>query len=183
LPFDQANESWAEQELAGRGLLAGEFAIINPGAGWGAKCWPAARYGEVARRLAERGLRSLINFGSGEEELAGAVEAAGGGAAQALRCSLGELISLLRRARLFVGGDTGPMHLAAAVRVPVVAIFGPTDPARNGPYGTRAVVLRSPESVTNHSRRRTAPEAAMLSITAAEVAGAAQQLLDEVRRG
>ena len=61
----------------------------------------------------------------------------------------GELIALTRRASLFVGGDTGPMHLAAALRVPVVALFGPTRPERNGPYGTRSIVLRNPESVDN----------------------------------
>ena len=61
-----------------------------------------------------------------------------------LKCSIGELIALTRRASLFVGGDTGPMHLAAALHVPVVALFGPTRPQRNGPFGTRSVVLRSP---------------------------------------
>ena len=84
------------------------------------------------------GLKSLINFGPGEEDLAHAVEAASGGAAETFTGSLTQLIALTRRARLFIGGDTGPMHLAAALGVPVVAIFGPTDPARNGPFGTRS---------------------------------------------
>src|SRR5207248_6794451 len=57
-----------------------------------------------------------------------------------------------RKARLFVGGDTGPLHLAAALGVNVVAIYGPTDPARNGPYGSKAIVLRDPESKTSHAR-------------------------------
>jgi heptosyltransferase-1 len=154
--------------------------VINPGAGWGAKCWPAARYAEVARGLAEAGVRSIINFGPKEEGLAHAVEAASGGAAQAVSCRIGELIALMRRARLFVGGDTGPMHLAAALGVPVVGIFGPTDPARNGPYGTEAVVLRSPESLTNHSRRAR-PDEAMLSISAADVLSAARKLLKRIQ--
>ena len=72
------------------------------------------------------------------------MEAASGGAAETFTGSLTQLIALTRRARLFIGGDTGPMHLAAALGVPVVAIFGPTDPARNGPFGTRSIVLRSP---------------------------------------
>lgn len=182
LPRNEAHERWAEEELSRRGQQAQRFAVINPGAGWGAKRWPAERYGEVARALAESGIQSLVNFGPGEEELADAVVAAGGGGAQAFRSTVGELVALLRRARVFVGGDTGPMHLAAALRVPVVAIFGPTDPARNGPYGTRATVLRSPESVTDHSRHRQ-PEAAMLSITAADVVAAARQLLSEVSGG
>jgi heptosyltransferase-1 len=85
---------------------------------------------------------------------------------------------LTRRARLFIGGDTGPLHLAAALRVPVVAIYGPTDPARNGPYGTRSVVLRSAESVTSHARRTEADEG-MLAIGSAAVVAAANKLLAE----
>jgi heptosyltransferase-1 len=121
-------------------------------------------------------LRSIVNFSPAEEALAREVESLSEGAAKALPCSIGELIALTRRARLFVGGDTGPMHLAAALRVPVVGIFGPTDPARNGPFATPSVVIRRQESVTNHSRRGPADEA-MLSITAAEVLAGARELL------
>jgi heptosyltransferase-1 len=157
-----------------------EFAILNPGAGWGAKQWPAERYGAIAKELAKDGIRSLVNFGPGEETLALAVEAASEGAARKISCSIAELIALTRRARLLIGGDTGPMHLAAALKVPVVGIFGPTDPARNGPYGTETVVLRSPESVTNHSRRAPRDEA-MLSITPVMVSSAARELLQRTR--
>lgn len=157
--------------------LAGEYAVINPGTGWGAKQWPAERYGEVAKRVADAtGLKFLINAGPGEESLANAARQASGGAAQPLTCSPSELVSVLKRARLFVGGDTGPMHLAAALRVPVVAIFGPTDPARNGPYGTRSIVLRNSASVTSLSHRNS-PDEPMLEITADEVTQAALQLL------
>ena len=116
--------------------------ILNPGAGWGAKQWPAERYGEVAKRSLDGGFSPIINFGPREESLAKVAEAASGGTACALSFSVGELIALMRRARLFIGGDTGPMHLAAALHVPVVALFGPTDPARNGPYRTTSIVLR-----------------------------------------
>ena len=92
--------------------------MLNPGAGWGAKQWPAERYGQVARQLAENGLKSLINFGPGEEDIASAVKAASGGAAETFTGSLTQLIALTRRARLFIGGDTGPMHLAAALEFP-----------------------------------------------------------------
>jgi heptosyltransferase-1 len=176
LPLDDTHELWANQELMRLDLFHRDFAIINPGAGWGAKCWPAESYAEVARGLAEHGVRSLVNFGPREDELARDVENASRGAAQARRYSLGELIALTRRARLFVGGDTGPMHLAAALRVPVIGIFGPTNPARNGPYGTEAIVLRSPESVTNHSRRA-GPDHAMLLIRPGEVLTATLNLL------
>src|SRR5260370_15401253 len=108
--------------------------------------------------------------------MAGAVEAAGEGAARKISCSVSELIALTRRARLFIGGDTGPMHLAAALNVPVVAIFGPTSPARNGPFGTRAVVRRSARSLTEHTRHRE-PEQGLLEITVGEVVAATRLLL------
>jgi heptosyltransferase-1 len=155
---------------------ARDFAILNPGAGWGAKQWPAERYGAVARELSQDGVRSLINFGPGEEELAVEVETASAGAAQKISCSISELIALTRRARLFVGGDTGPMHLAAALKIPVVAIFGPTNPARNGPFGTTATVLRSASSSTSHARLRE-PEKGLLEISSEEVVAAARKLL------
>jgi heptosyltransferase I len=124
------------------------------------------------------GVRSLVNFGPGEEELAFAVEKASCGTAKAITTSISELIALTRRAVLFIGGDTGPMHLAALLRIPVVAIFGPTNPARNGPYGTRSVVLRSDASLTSHARI-TRPEPGMLEIDADDVVDAAVKLLGE----
>ena len=144
--------------------------------GWGAKQWPVERYGVVARELEKDGIQSLVNYGPGEEELAVAVENASESAARKVCCSVAELIALTRRARLFVGGDTGPMHLAAALKIPIVAIFGPTNPERNGPFGTRAVVLRSASSSTSHARRHE-PEQGLLEITPEEVVAAARQLL------
>jgi len=173
-PHDAAAERKWEDQLRQWGVS--DFSLLNPGAGWGAKQWPAERYGEVARGLAQHGIASLINFGPGEEALAKAVEAAAGGAARPVSCSISELISLARRARLFIGGDTGPLHLAAALQIPVVAIFGPTDPLRNGPYGTRGIILRSPSSQTSHARRAE-PDAGLLEITSSEVLNAARALL------
>ena len=173
-PHDPQAEARIERRLADLGIS--EFAILNPGAGWGAKRWPAERYGEVARKLADEGVPSVLNYGPGEEELISAAKAASGGTARAMSCSITELIALTRRARLFIGGDTGPLHLAAALRIPVVAIYGPTDPARNGPYGTRSIVLRSEESVTSHARRAAADEG-MLAIDSDAVVAAANNLL------
>ena len=166
----------AEKQISGQTKGMTGFAILNPGAGWGAKQWPPERYGAVARELARDGICSLVNFGPGEENLASAVESASEGSARKISCSISELISLTRRARLLVGGDTGPMHLAAALKVPVVAIFGPTNPARNGPFGTRSIVLRSASSLTDHSRR-TDPEVGLLEISAEEVVAAARKLM------
>jgi len=174
LPHDAAAEQRVSQDLSQRGIR--DFAILNPGAGWGAKRWPAERYGEVAARLAENGVRTIINYGPGEEQLAHECERASHGAAQPVKSSVSELIALTRRAKLFIGGDTGPMHLAAALEIPVVAIFGPTDPARNGPYRTRSIVLRHPASPTTHARIA-APDEAMLEIAVAAVVAAARELL------
>jgi heptosyltransferase I len=173
-PLDSAAERKCEDLL--RDLAITDFVLLNPGAGWGAKQWPADRFGEVARDLTRLGFKPLVNFGPGEEPLAQTVEAASEGTARSISCSLAELIALVRRARLFIGGDTGPLHLASALKVPVVAIFGPTDPDRNGPYGTQNVVLRSPSSQTSHSRRAEI-DPGLLEITAAQVLHAARQLL------
>jgi heptosyltransferase-1 len=171
-PHDPATEMQCEDRLR----QIGNFVLLNPGAGWGAKQWPAERYGQVAKQLGVDGLKSLINFGPGEEPLVRAVESASEDAAQGSAGSLTELIALTRHARLFIGGDTGPMHLAAALGIPVIAIFGPTNPARNGPFGTRSIVLRSPASPTTHSRRAQ-PDPGLLEIGSDEVVAAARRLL------
>jgi heptosyltransferase-1 len=151
--------------------------MLNPGAGWGAKQWPVVRYGQLAQRLASRGVRSILNFGPNEETLAREAEAASAGTAQAMAFSIGELIALTRQTRLFIGGDTGPMHLAAALHIPVVALFGPTDPARNGPFRTNSIVLRNPKSPTSLKHRHE-PDPGLLEITVDQVAEAATQLLE-----
>ena len=174
-PHDAASEKDADKRLLDHDIH--RFAIVNPGAGWGAKQWPAERYGYVAKRLfEEEGLKSLVNFGPGEQDLVHAVEGASGGAAEGLSCSLTQLIAMTRRADLFIGGDTGPMHLAAALGIPVVALFGPTNPARNGPFGTRNIVLRSPSSPTSHARN-SQPDAGLLQITSDQVVAAARKVL------
>jgi len=177
-PSDPAAEEAVVKRLAELALR--DFVILNPGAGWGAKQWPAERYGEIAKALAARGVPSIINVGPGEDELAQIAEKASDGAARALSFSVGELIALTRRARLFIGGDTGPMHLAAALHVPIVALFGPTDPARNGPVRTRSIVLRNPASRTSLSHR-TEPDPGLLAITSEEVLASANKLLETSR--
>jgi heptosyltransferase-1 len=166
----------AESKIASLTADVKNFVILNPGAGWGAKRWPSERYGQVAKEFAKDGLCSLVNYGPGEEELAAAVEVSGEGAARKISCSVSELIALTRRARLLIGGDTGPTHLAAALKIPVVAIYGPTNPARSGPFGTRSIVLRSASSMTDHTRHRE-PEQGLLEITVGEVIAATRKLL------
>lgn len=174
LPRDPRAERAIDDRLAELGLT--NFALISPGAGWGAKRWPAERYGRVAAALAKSGVQSIVNYGPGEVGLAREVEDASQKAAKRLQCSISELIALTRRAKLFIGGDTGPLHLAAVLQIPIVAIFGPTDPARNGPYGTRSVVLRSQASTTSHARNPH-PDETMLEIDVDQVVGAARTLI------
>lgn len=174
LPHDPAAEAWAEAEIRRLGIAS--FAIMNPGAGWGAKQWPAERYGQIAQALALHNIKTLVNAAAGEEPLANAVITASKNNASLLTCTIGQLIAITRRARLFLGGDTGPLHLAAALQIPVVGLFGPTDPARTGPFGTQAVALRHEESVTTFSHHQE-PEEGLLKITVEETIAAARRLL------
>lgn len=174
LPVAAAAEAWADGVLP-----KGDAPVVlmNPGAGWGAKRWPPERYGGVAAELAKRGLRVLANAGPGEETLVEEIGRTSGGAATPLNCTLAQLIALSRRVRLTIAGDTGPLHLACALGRPVVGIYGPTDPSRNGPFGTRFRVLRSPESRRDHTRNA-APEAGLLTIEPDDVLRAAEDLLN-----
>ncbi len=174
LPCDPVAQRWVDEQIKILGIAS--YAVVTPGAGWGAKQWPPQRFGEVAQGLAKHNLRTLVNTAPGEEPLAQAVVDASNGSAFSIKCTIGQLIALTRRARMFIGGDTGPLHLAAALGIPVVAIFGPTDPARTGPYGSQAIALRSPESETTFSHRAE-PEQGLLKITAKEVIAAARHLL------
>jgi heptosyltransferase-1 len=180
LPIDPKAESWCAAWLATTfpGAMR-PIALITPGAGWGAKRWPPERYAAAAEGLAQRGLHVVVNAGPGEEPLAAAIAS---GSAVALTATLPQLIALTRRIALCIGGDTGPLHLASVLGRPVVGIYGPTDPGRNGPYGTRSRVLRSPDSRRDHSRR-SEPDPGLLTITPEEVLHAADELIgDELPR-
>jgi len=174
LPFDPDAEIWAEGMMAEGGNAPA--VLINPGAGWGAKRWPVERYADVARGMLNKGCQVFVNAGPGEVMLADEVVKRTGGGATALLCSLERLIAITRRVSLAIAGDTGPLHLACALGRPVVGIYGPTDPGRNGPFGTRFKVLRHPESQRDHTRRQE-PEAGLLTITPDEVIEAAEGLL------
>ena len=189
LPVDQSAEAWADRILPRDASQPGSLrtglrpwggsqaaVLINPGAGWGAKCWPIVRYAAVAQGLIDRGLRVLVNAGPGEEPLGEVIAHATGGAAALLTCTLEQLIALTRRVALVIAGDTGPLHLACALVRPVVGIYGPTDPSRNGPFGTGFRVLRSPDSRRDHTRHAS-PEAGLLTIGPEDVLHAADELL------
>ncbi len=143
-------------------LPTGKFVLASPLAGWGSKQWPMAHYRALADRLrSELGIPLVLNGPPGAplSDIAPALAHYSG---------LPGLIHATRRASAIVGVDSGPLHLAAALDKPGVAIFGPTDPARNGPYGNSLRVLRSAAAVTTY-KRGAAIDASMQDISPAEV--------------
>lgn len=173
-PLPPGDPAALPEELRGVPL-----AVISPGAGWRAKQWPAGGYAALCDAIeGHRGWPVVINCGPGEEPLAREVRQACRQARPATYAgSLAGLIALLRQARLVVAPDSGPLHLAAALGVPTVALFGPTDPRRNGPYGNRHRVLRPERAVTSH--RRSASATWMQQILPQQVLAAAEELLAE----
>jgi heptosyltransferase I len=159
------DEEAASRELARNNLA--EFFVLNPGGGWRSKCWPPARYGELHRKLAERfGCRGLVTFGPGEDDLAKSlIAAAGDPSPVAIPLGLGPLMAALRRAKFIVSADTGPLHLASALGTPVIGLYGPTDPARNGPYSADDVSVRNPRFSQTTYRRGDDYSPSMLSIS------------------
>lgn len=140
-PSDAAAEARAAALV---GELGGAPVLVNLGASKPANRWAPERFGALAAALARDGQVVCLTGGPGDRGAAERARPAAGAAVRDLvgATSLRELVALTARARLFVGCDTGPMHLAAALGVPVVALFGPADPARTGPYGAGHVVLR-----------------------------------------
>jgi ADP-heptose:LPS heptosyltransferase len=173
-PLPAGDVPRVEQGLAELGLLDQPFALLSPGGGWESKTWPAARFGGLADRLRELGLRSLVAWGPGEETLADSVVFASRGAG--VRCfpsSLLDFAELARRAAVVVAADTGPLHLACAVGAPVVGLYGPTDPARNGPFSPKdEVVRRVPPCAPCHRRHCFRHSGVMAQIRVEDVAAA-----------
>jgi lipopolysaccharide heptosyltransferase I len=139
-----------------RAGLGADYALINPGAAWPNKRWPPVAFGHVTTLLRDQhGLSSVVLWGPGERDAADAiVQASGGAAVLAPETSLPDLVALARHARLIVSGDTGPLHIAAAVGVPAVGLFGPTNPRRNGPWKEQDVSISRYEVCDCHYERR-----------------------------
>lgn len=177
LPAAPASAEKVDRGLAEMGL--GPFVVLNPGGGWASKLWPAESFGAAARGLRERGLAAVVTWGPGEDALADRVVAAAGGAA--VRCfptSLLDYVALARRARLVLAADTGTLHLACAVGTPVVALFGPTDPRRNGPFSPLdEVVRRVPPCAPCHRRLCARHDGIMTTIPLVDVLRAVDRRL------
>ncbi len=186
LPRIPAAERWAAGTIA---TLAphGRFALLAPTAGWGAKQWPADRFGTLAAALQREGLAVLVNAAHEADPVALAAVAASRGAARIVTGGgngggsggIAGLIALTRRAALVVGGDSGPTHLAAALGTPLLALFGPTNPERNGPWGAGPMrILRDPRSKTTY-KRTPEPEAGLAHMAVETVLRAALDVLSE----
>lgn len=126
-------------------LPEGDFVLASPYAGWKSKQWPIENYTGIAQRLAARGIPLVLNVAPGQS-------LPPGDGLWRHESSIAGLIGATRRARLVLGLDSGPMHLAAVLGKPGVALFGPTLPERNGPYSPHVTTLRVPEAVTSYKR-------------------------------
>ncbi len=184
LPEKPEDRDAAEKILAGLGLT-GAFAVLNVGAGWESKLWREDRYAEVACYLkSKHNLPSLVVWaGAKEREMAETiVKDAGDAAILAPRTSLGELASISRKATIFVGSDTGPLHIAVAAGTRCVGLYGPMSAKRNGPYGpeNRSVQIRSPEGTNINPHH--APRDLMDAIEAQHVIDACEEILISPRQ-
>ena len=167
-------------------LTAGRYALVNPGAAWPNKRWPARRFGAVAASLRDKhGLTTIVLWGPGEQPIADEVVASSAGAAMlSPRTSIADLVALARGAALMISGDTGPTHLAAASGTPIVGIFGPTRPARNGPWAPADVtVSRDSVCQCHHLRRCKLATMCVTDIGVEEVLGAVERRLAHADRG
>jgi len=167
-------EFWQVAGLEGKVLVG-----VHPGGAWETKAWPEERYVELVRRLNEAGVSVLVTWGPGEEELAGRIARKGGGVL-ACRTSMAEFGAMAERLQVLVAPDTGPLHLAAALGVRTVGLFGPTWPERNGPYGREHRVVFHRLDCSGCYRRRCKELVCMKRIEVEEVF---RQVMGSIRGG
>jgi heptosyltransferase-1 len=159
--------------------IAGEYMVVAPAGSWRAKCWPAERYGEFCRELDKKNsMRVVVIHGPGEKSIAEEVlRAAAPARPVVIATTIEELMGLLAHARCLVAADSGPLHLAAALGAPVIGLYGPTDPARNGPFVPGAVIVHHARADEISYKRRSEYSAAMLRITVEDVLVATDSVL------
>jgi heptosyltransferase-1 len=156
------------------------FVVINPGAGWDSRLWPIERYGRVARTLGEQQNMPSVVAWAGERERQWAetiVAESGGHALPAPKTSLGALAALLDRSLMYIGNDTGPMHMAVAVNTPCVCLHGPTLPENSGPHGPQHIPIIERHEAGNSRQRRRAGNEAMRLIQVDRVVQACEEIL------
>jgi heptosyltransferase-1 len=180
LPERAAEAEMVERFLQSTELAGRRFAVLNPGAGWPSKIWPAERYGALARYLYEvHAVASVAAWGLPNElPLAETIVAMSAGHAQlAPPTTMMQLAALCRRAALFVGSDTGPMHLAVAVGTPTISMHGPSRADWCGAYGQHNIRLQIRYEDGSSLERRRADDGAMRAITVEMTAHACDHLL------
>lgn len=145
-----------------------DYAVLVPGARWETKIWPSESFGRLASMLP---LSSVVVGSSGDIPVADRIVAMSEGKAVSLagRTSLPELVEVMRGAQVVISNDSGPMHIAAALNIPVVALFGPTSPERTGPYGEGHVIVRSAKECAPCFRKRCRDSGCMKEISPGEV--------------
>ena len=179
LPRYSATEPSMNRFLRQHGLSRG-FALLNIGAGWPSKLWPDSSFAALAHRLGCAHRLTSVVVWAGDEELRRAREIVATSPQHTVLAeptSLVELATLARQAAVFVGSDTGPLHLAAAVGTPCVGLYGPTRPEDCGPYGDQHIALQKHFQDGGHRERRRASNGAMQAITVADVAAACEKIL------
>jgi heptosyltransferase-1 len=180
LPEYEESATKMAKFILARGF-GGGFVVINTGAGWPSKIWPAERYAAVARHLGRHwNLPSVVSWaGPAEQQMADQIIIkAGGYAHMAPPTSLTELASLARRSRMFLGSDTGPLHIAAAVGTPCVGLYGPMPAKRCGPYGMQHIALQNIAVEGKLKNRKSATNQSMLAIGIHDVCVACDKILD-----
>jgi heptosyltransferase I len=142
-----SQDAWLPPGRDEGSLPSTPFVLASPFAGWPSKQWPLKNYEPLAERLNREGLELVANIPEHRSR-----ELAGLRYVRVHTSSIAGLIAATRRSTAVVGLDSGPLHLAAALHKPGVALFGPTDPARTGPYGGSMIVLRAEDTETTYAR-------------------------------
>jgi heptosyltransferase I len=176
----EAEKESVEDMLAREGILKGtKFIVVAPGTNWASKCWAPEKYAEVAAALdKEYDIVSVIIGGPKDTELAQIIKGKCNRAIDLCgKTTLKQLSYVMQKSALFIGGDTGPMHLAVSMNTPVIAIFGPTDPKRNGPYGQKNTVIQSGSRCSPCFKRHCTPLKCMEAITVEDVLQASKKYL------
>lgn len=182
--FAEADVSlWLETTSMVSDLETDKFILINPGGSWASKRWETDRFGLIAAQMKSQfGMTSVVVWAGDEERrMADEVVASSNGAAMVARpTSLKEFAALAKQSKFFIGGDTGPMHIAAAVGTPCVGLYGTTRPEESGAYGPQHVAVQKWYQAGSCRERRNANNKAMRDITVADVASACQQMISQL---
>ncbi len=178
-PSRPADQPWLNDQLSQLGLSPG-YVVLNPGAGWDSKLWPADRYAAVARYLDQQLSRRSLVVWAGARERAWAqqiVDESAGATVMAPETDLFQLAAMLRGAALFIGSDTGPLHMAAAVGTRCISLHGTTQASDCGAYGPQHVCLQTYYQSGTSRQRRAADNHAMRAISIESVCRASHQML------